>query len=240
MSLCEFCSKGIEINFGSGRFCSRKCSNSFSSNIKKNERNKKISDSLTRKNREIYYKQCKNCEKIFYSERKKQSTCSIKCASLLRNKNEEYLKRISDTLKRKKPKKEKQKIKKDGRLKSSNNKGGRCKWFEFIKENGEKIKVQGTYELRFSKILDLYDPDWIKPSIFNRNHRFEWVDANNISHWYTPDFWSPKYGIYFETKGYWARDQLEKKKFIESINNLIIVYKKDLDLMELKNTIFID
>mgnify|MGYP001445096663 CR=1 FL=1 len=47
-----------------------------------------------------------------------------------------------------------------------------------------------------------------------------------------------KYELYFETKGYWTKDQLDKKKFIEGIKNLIIVYKKDLELMESQNLIF--
>ncbi len=86
--------------------------------------------------------------------------------------------------------------------------------------------------------MDVFDPDWIKPGIWDRDHLFQWTGSFGKSHWYTPDFCSPKYELYFETKGYWTKDQLDKKKFIEGIKNLIIVYKKDLELMESQNLIF--
>lgn len=44
--LCENCSNIHDGNYGSGRFCSRFCSSSFSSNKNKELKNKKISESL--------------------------------------------------------------------------------------------------------------------------------------------------------------------------------------------------
>ena len=43
---CELCNKKIDGSFGSGRFCDRSCSNSFSSRIRRKERNDKISLAL--------------------------------------------------------------------------------------------------------------------------------------------------------------------------------------------------
>ena len=43
---CENCSIQHDGKYGSGRFCSKKCSSSFSSNKNKDLKNKKISDSL--------------------------------------------------------------------------------------------------------------------------------------------------------------------------------------------------
>ena len=44
--LCENCSNIHDGNYGSGRFCSKFCSSSFSSNKNKELKNKKISESL--------------------------------------------------------------------------------------------------------------------------------------------------------------------------------------------------
>jgi hypothetical protein len=116
---------------------------------------------------------------------------------------------------------------------SLNNKGGRCSWYEFTKKNGDVIKIQGSYELRFAKVLNEIDKDWIKPTIWNREHQFQWFDKEGKSHWYTPDFWSPKLNKYFETKGIWWGNNPEiKKKFVESLENVEIIYKEELEKLE--------
>lgn len=46
---CENCQKEHNGEYGSGRFCSQKCSRSFSSKIKREEINKKVSETLKRK-----------------------------------------------------------------------------------------------------------------------------------------------------------------------------------------------
>jgi hypothetical protein len=111
---------------------------------------------------------------------------------------------------------------------SSSNKGGRCKWYMVIKPNGESIKVQGSYELRFAKILNKIDETWIKPTIHNREHQFNWIDKNGKDHWYTPDFWSPKLQKYFEVKGFWPKSMEDKKEFVSSLKNVKIIYVKEL------------
>lgn len=116
------------------------------------------------------------------------------------------------------------------------NKGGRCKWYDTEKINGDIVKVQGTYEVRFTKILNIIDPNWIKPT--NKNpHRFEWIDKNNEIHYYTPDFWCPNLNEYFEVKGRWWGD--DKNKMTQVIKNnpykkINIIEEEELKSLEKK------
>jgi len=85
---------------------------------------------------------------------------------------------------------------------SQNNKGGRCKWFDVINPKRETIKVQGTWERDFCKVLNIIDENWIKLGVGNKNHTYEWFDKEGNAHNYTPDFWCPNLKKYFEVKGY--------------------------------------
>lgn len=117
---------------------------------------------------------------------------------------------------------------------SINNKGGRSKWYDVEKPNGKIIQVQGTWEARFAKVLNLIDPLWIKPGSRFKGHSFKWKDDKLIEHTYTPDFWSPKFKKYFEVKGYWWGNDKEKiKKVLEqNVINLEIIEKKELEIYE--------
>lgn len=119
---------------------------------------------------------------------------------------------------------------------SKNNKGGRCKWFTFAKATGETVKVQGTWELRFAKVLEVIDPEWIKVGTNSGNHSFEWVDSRGKYHTYTPDFWSPKLNKYFEVKGYWwGEDEEKMRQVLQSTSIAIeIVFEKQLEDYERK------
>lgn len=115
---------------------------------------------------------------------------------------------------------------------SRNNKGGRCKWFEFEKSSSEHVKLQGTWEVRFACVLEMIDPEWIKPT--TSNHSFKWTDDNGIEHTYTPDFYSPKLDKYFEVKGYWWGNDKRKMELVIEQNeaNIEMVFKKDLEKYE--------
>lgn len=117
---------------------------------------------------------------------------------------------------------------------SKNNKGGRCKWYEVVHPSGSIVKVQGTWEFRFAKILNMIDPNWIKPSLYDKNHSFKWVDGSNNVHTYTPDFWSPYLNKYFEVKGYWWGNDKQKMEFVVTQNNvkIEIIEKKLLETYE--------
>ena len=114
---------------------------------------------------------------------------------------------------------------------SKNNKDGRCKWYDYIKPNGDLIKLQGTWELRFAKILIFIDPNWIKPGVGCKSHSFIWIDNIGNKHTYTPDFYSPKLNKYFEIKGYWWGNDKLKMQYVISQNlhvEIEIVTKHEL------------
>lgn len=118
---------------------------------------------------------------------------------------------------------------------SRNNNGGRCKWYSFIKQNGEVVKLQGTWEVRFAKILEIIDPEWIKLSVNNVNDSVMWVDDDGSSHTYTPDFYSIKFGKYYETKGYWWGNDKRKMELVLQQHPqlpLEIIEKKELTYLE--------
>jgi hypothetical protein len=161
----------------------------------------------------------------------------------LTKETDEHVKQFSDTLKNnykngtiipvfKGKHHKKESIEKMSLKMSMNNKGGRCKWYEIEKPNGEKVKVQGTWELSFVKVLNILDENWIKPTIGNKEHVYEWIDKNDKKHFYTPDFYSPKLKKYFEVKGYWWGDDKEKMEYVLSQHklNLEIIQKKELEI----------
>ena len=114
---------------------------------------------------------------------------------------------------------------------SKNNHGGKCKWFTYTKTDGTKFKLQGTWEVRFAKVLEIIDENWIKIGVGNKGHSFIWIDSENIEHYYTPDFYSPKLNKYFEVKGYWWGDDKNKMNQVISQHKNIkieIVMKSEL------------
>lgn len=92
MKQCENCGNEHDGTYGSGRFCSIKCSRGFSTKAKRKEINEKIS--------KLYPKiklECKCCGEIFEikNSKKHQKTCSYSCASKLRNSTPEAKEKIS-------------------------------------------------------------------------------------------------------------------------------------------------
>lgn len=118
---------------------------------------------------------------------------------------------------------------------STHNPGGKCKWIEYTKPNGTVVQLQGSWEVRFAKVLDVIDENWDKPKLNNIEHSFTWIDDENKEHLYSPDFYSPKLNKYFEVKGYWWGNDKEKMKRVIDQNKdtvIEIVRKKDLESYE--------
>ena len=97
MKTCENCPKKHNGSYGSGRFCSLKCSRSFSTKAKRNEINEALSLKMSSKSRYVE-KTCSNCSNVFKIKwsKRKQECCSRICAAKLKWKDEEYKKHISD------------------------------------------------------------------------------------------------------------------------------------------------
>ena len=104
--------------------------------------------------------------------------------------------------------------------------------------NGEKIKVQGTYEKRFAKILNIIDKEWIKIYPPNDEFNLKWIDENNITHTYFPDFWCPNLKKFYEVKGWYKDyDKMKMKYILSHYNNVEMIFLKDIK--EYENLYFI-
>lgn len=89
MNFCENCKKEHNGMYGSGRFCSIKCSKSFSTKDKRKEINEKISNTLKGNGNPDVKLTCKNCENNFEINWKKrhQLFCSRSCSTKWKNKH---------------------------------------------------------------------------------------------------------------------------------------------------------
>jgi len=107
-------------------------------------------------------------------------------------------------------------------------KSGRCKKYLYIKKDGSKVWLQGSWELKLASFLDEKNVEWTK----NKKgfpYRFE-----NKNRKYYPDFYV--LGKYIEVKGYQTNQDIEKWKQFH--HPLILLKKegmKDLDIWYQQN-----
>jgi very-short-patch-repair endonuclease len=98
MKKCENCNKTHTGKYGSGRFCSEKCSRGFSTKNKREEINIKVSKKLKGSGNADLILSCKYCYKEFNIgwNKRDQMFCSFSCSSKEKWKNSEYRRRISE------------------------------------------------------------------------------------------------------------------------------------------------
>lgn len=101
----------------------------------------------------------------------------------------------------------------------SSNVNGRVKHYKY-----KEYIMDSSWELLVAKYLDNLNIKWIKPNNF---FLYNW---NNNIHKYFPDFYLYDYDIYIEVKGYERERDIAK---YNSINNLIIIKKKEIDLINI-------
>jgi len=177
MKTCENCGKDHTGEYGSGRFCSLKCSRGFSTKGKRSEINKKVSAALSNSGNTPVKKSCKLCKNEFAVawNKRRQMYCSSSCAA------------------------------KDIGWKNSHSKISKSKWSEINKRsyalgknriaggttkwlNYKDIKVQGTYELAACKKLDLLKE---RGEIFKWEYavnRISYIGIDRKKHTYLIDF----------------------------------------------------
>lgn len=91
--ICENCECEHNGEYGSGRFCSIKCSRGFATKGKRKEINKKVSKSLTKRNeKKLIPKLCKFCQSKFdvHPSRNHRIYCSRSCQAKDRWNDVEY------------------------------------------------------------------------------------------------------------------------------------------------------
>ena len=96
MKVCENCNIEHNGSYGSGRFCSKKCSRGFSTREKRSTINKSVSKKLLGSGHGDVEKICPECKKIFKVKWYKRhiKTCSRKCGVSLKFKTNSKLKEI--------------------------------------------------------------------------------------------------------------------------------------------------
>ncbi len=98
--------------------------------------------------------------------------------------------------------------KKTSERQSSNNSGGRCKWYDV-----SGIKVQGTWERDLALKMNDLEIKWNRPT----SGLFPYTKENK-QHNYTPDFFLPDYNIFLEIKGFWWGNDKHKMILVEEAN----------------------
>ena len=94
MTKCENCGNEHTGEYGSGRFCSIKCSRGFATKSKRAEINEKVSSALTQPKILL---QCKECGTTFIQQRKRVF-CSVSCSQKFKWKNTAYRKARQDLI----------------------------------------------------------------------------------------------------------------------------------------------
>ena len=98
---------------------------------------------------------------------------------------------------------------------------GRAPKINYQSSIAGKIKLDGNWELEVAKYLDKNNFRWIR-----NKKRFLYIDENGINRSYCPDFYIDDWHSFLEIKGY--ETKLDKLKWIQFKNNLIIWKKKEL------------
>lgn len=98
-------------------------------------------------------------------------------------------------------------------------------WFEL--PDGHKIWLRSTYEMIVATTLINSGVAWsYEPKIF---------PLNGTGKTYCPDFYLPAYNIWWEVKGYWRPDAVEKVRlFLQQYpdEKLRIIYKEDVIMLK--------
>lgn len=197
MVRCENCETNHEGTFGSGRFCSLKCSRAFSTKAKRKEINKKVAEKLLSKNiSKIPMRNftCKKCAKNYTRRSLNSSFCSQKCKSNTSLISEKARESMS--------------------IAASNrvlNNFAHCNYYTVF-SGGKEIRVQGSWErdvaLRLNELDIIFERKFIR---YEKHHR------------YTPDFYIPEKNVYIEVKGWWSERDISKMNRVCKENNIDII-----------------
>ena len=101
---------------------------------------------------------------------------------------------------------------------------GRCPKYDYSSSIAGDIKVDGSWELAVCVYLDSINVTW------KRNvDRFSYINLENTSSTYCPDFWVDEWDSYIEVKGY--KTDLDDCKWSQFTKNLLIWDKPVLESM---------
>jgi protein-arginine kinase activator protein McsA len=213
--ICENCKNHHEGNYGSGRFCSVKCSRSFSTKKNKGLIYEKVSKTLKETLKDMKKDNVKlNCEKckkefeVIWNKRN-QKCCSRTCSIAYRKDDPIWRGKISKSMKGK-------------------NSGDKNGMYGITPENTKRIKVKSYKEPRIEfyvkssyekKFVDFLNSDSdVKEFLYEPSEfRSFYLDPNGINRTYQPDFYVN--GKVIEIKNSWNVNLEETKIKEESFRN---------------------
>lgn len=205
---CKNCKQNNVVKYSkytSGEFCSRECSKSYSTKLKREEINRKVSKTLTGSGNGNISKECFYCKVKFEVEwsKRKQKFCSKDCQKKGKEFTEESRKKLSEH-----SKKRCSSIEGKERMRDIGRKGGfgkkgytkkgvyyqsliEKKCFEFLEEC--KIKFTPHKNIpNSSKVSDVYLDDldlWVEIDGIDREKRSKWLEEEY-------KYWQLKMEIY--------------------------------------------
>lgn len=101
---------------------------------------------------------------------------------------------------------------------------GRCKKFLYLKKDGTKVWLQGTWEVKLADFLESKNLNWDKNRV-GYKYSFEEKD-----HLYFPDFWLKDLDVYVEVKGY--ETEKDKSKWNQFPFQLFVVRKQEIQNLD--------
>jgi hypothetical protein len=202
MRICENCSEKHDGNYGSGRFCSNKCSRCFSTKAKRTEINEKISKKL-KKEDPVFILECQVCKTTFTFHRQKK-TCSSVCSKIVQ---------IGVT--------KKGNYKENGGLRNG---GGKSKQLPYTNWLNQEMKLNAE-EIDVAKILDSLKLNWKRNSL-----GFKYLTEEGKQRKFYPDFYIKDLDLFLEYKGWLTNEMRHKMKDCLNRNNikLLIVVGSDI------------
>lgn len=212
MKICENCGKEHDGTYGSGRFCSSKCSKGFSTKAKRKEINENVKNTLIRKinggdtfgyirHKTLIEKMCPTCKNTFQPKKSTTIYCCVKC----KTENKELKERQRLTCQ-----------KNCGGYREGSGRGKKS-WYNSIIAG--PVYLQSSWEVAYAKYLDINKINWKR-----NTQRFYYSDGIKFRY-YIPDFYLIDEDTFIEIKGY--KIELDTLKW-KSVKNLKVLYKADL------------
>lgn len=221
---CENC--GIENDgmYGSGRFCSQKCSRSFSTKNNRDEINKKRSLKLigTKRPKEFGERIKKyNLERGEDVKNKISESMKIHIS----NNPHHLIKMIEGSRKRVVTDDERKGLSERAKKTGLGGHTSKNKLY-YESKNGKIIYLHSSYEIMVAKSLDENNINWVRPDFI------VWVDEKNITHKYYADFYLIYFDVYLDTKNDYLikKDEVKIKSASEQNKvNILVINKNQLD-----------
>lgn len=86
----------------------------------------------------------------------------------------------------------------------------------YCKTSKTQVMLESSWEHTLANMLDFLDVKWIRPD------PLEWIDMNNTTHLYYPDFYLLDYATYLDPKNPFAMVQDQEKMKIISKNHFVV------------------